>query len=174
MKYHYAGIGSRGTPPGILSVMELLGSVLCDIGWTLRSGNCQGADQAFQRGANSIDPNKVHLFLPWRKYERGAVVSGNVLAAKLTEEDFEIAGKFHPAWHMCNDNVKRLHARNTQIILGEDRNTPVEFVICWTPNEEHGGTSQGIRVARDSGIPVHNLSTDTGIAFAKSLLGKGD
>ena len=61
----YAGIGSRQTPGHILSAMEQLGKSLAEQGWVLRTGNCQGADQAFQRGANTVNPKLVELFLPW-------------------------------------------------------------------------------------------------------------
>ena len=40
----YAGIGSRKTPPDILKLMEEIAWRLRDLGWTLQTGACAGAD----------------------------------------------------------------------------------------------------------------------------------
>ncbi len=55
-------------------------------------------------------------------------------------------------------------ARNCYQVLGEDLSTPVDFVVCWTPDgaesetsRKTGGTGQAIRIAADLGIRVYNL-----------------
>ena len=50
-------------PKNILIVMTKLGQAFAKLGWTLRTGNCQGADQTFQSGANSVKPGSVELLL---------------------------------------------------------------------------------------------------------------
>jgi hypothetical protein len=78
--------------------------------------------------------------------------------AGATKEDL---AKFHPSWNSCTSYAKKLHGRNSMIILGKDLLTPVSFVLCWTPmGKDIGGTSQSIRIARSLGIKVLNLGID--------------
>lgn len=168
----YAGVGSRKTPPEILAFMDEIGRYLAGDGWTLRTGNCRGADQAFQAGANSVAPARVELFLPWPDYERENIATGNVFRTP-GEQAFAIAGRHHPAWARCNPGVRSMHARNVEIILGPDLARPVEFLICWTSGgREVGGTAQALRIARGYDIPVYNMAAPIGLAFAEKLTGK--
>ena len=83
----------------------------------------------------------------------------------------EIAARHHPAWNKCTEYVRRLHARNAKIILGNDLKTPVKFVVCWTSNgTDIGGTGLGIRIANTYNIPVYNLFyTDVFKQFANKI-----
>lgn len=138
MKY-YAGIGSRQTPQNILNNMTILAASLDARSYILRSGGAKGADKAFEAGAKqSIILRPKHA----------------------TGEARAIAASFHPAWHNCDEYARNLHGRNAQIILGEKLNSPVDFVLCWTPNETRGGTSLGIKIARHNNIPVYNFAVE--------------
>ena len=137
-KATYAGIGSRETPGAILDQMEQLGRSLAEQGLVLRTGNCTGADQAFQRGANSINPKLVELCLPWPGYEAASIRLGNAVHTP-SRQAYAIAAQYHPAWHKCRPAMQALHARNVQIILGAELAQPVEFVLCWTPRRQSGG-----------------------------------
>jgi hypothetical protein len=66
-KLIYAGIGSRSTPPEILSIMQDFAYIVapCAI---LRSGGAPGADQAFGLGATRGHGEK-EIYLPWRGFE---------------------------------------------------------------------------------------------------------
>lgn len=135
----YAGIGSRETPDDILLYMRGIASKLYDLGYELRSGGAIGADSAFESGAH---PDKCEIFR----------------ASDATEAGKVLAAKFHPAWDRCNDYARCLHGRNSMIILGQNLDTPVDFVICWTSNgKAKGGTGLGIRIAEAYNIPVFNL-----------------
>ena len=139
MKY-YAGIGSRSTPINILRIMTKVATALEEKGYTLRSGGAKGADSAFEKG---ILTGKKEIF-SWKE---------------STEEAEKIASTIHPAWHNCNEYARKSHGRNVFQILGKDLNTPVEFVICWTPNgEEIGGTRTAIVLARQREIKIYNLA----------------
>ena len=48
---HYAGIGTRVTPPAVLERMTNIGMLLAMQGFVLRSGGARGADRAFEEGA---------------------------------------------------------------------------------------------------------------------------
>jgi len=140
----YAGIGSRNTPPYILNVIRKAAAYLATSGYTLRSGGADGADLAFEAGCNLVNGRK-EIFYP----------------DHATEESIHHASKFHPSWNSCTSYAKKLHGRNSMIILGKDLLTPVSFVLCWTPmGKDIGGTSQSIRIARSLGIKVLNLGID--------------
>lgn len=142
MKY-YAGIGSRKTPSDILEAMRDVAHHLAAEGWTLRSGGARGADTAFEQGAQ-----RKEIFRP----------SGHIPQAAI-----DTVAEYHPAPHRLSSYVIRLHARNAQIILGENLDSPVAFVLCWTPQGSgSGGTGQGLRIARAHDIPVFDLGDPSG------------
>ncbi|MEK7700353.1 MAG: hypothetical protein AAB332_08095 [Planctomycetota bacterium] len=159
-KATYAGIGSRETHSAMMGKMEQLGKSLAEQGLVLRTGNCSGADQAFQRGANSVNPKLVELCLPWPSYEAASIRLGNAVHTP-SRQAYEIAAQYHPAWHNCTKTMQALHARNVQIVLGPRLDQPVEFVLCWTPKGKAvGGTALGIRLALAYGIAVRNLANE--------------
>jgi len=138
----YAGIGSRETPKNIQELMIKIARHLEEIGFLLRSGGAVGADIAFENGVNDNDNKEIFL-------------GNNENIPKIA---FDIAEKFHPIYYSLKPYVMKLMARNSQIILGENCNDPVNYVICWTLNgKEIGGTSQGLRIAREYNIPIYNL-----------------
>jgi hypothetical protein len=68
-----ACVGSRLTPAPILTWMEETAAKLVSAGYGIVSGNAPGADQAWARGANTVDPARVILFLPWANFEAQAI-----------------------------------------------------------------------------------------------------
>jgi hypothetical protein len=140
MAKYYAGIGSRKTPEMVLASMAYHARYLSDI-WTLRSGGAKGADSIFEASA-ILHEGKTEIFK----------------GEDATEDARQITAQYHPAWEKCTPYVRNLHARNVQILLGRNLDTPVEFVICYTKDgKDIGGTGQSIRIAKDRGIPVFNL-----------------
>lgn len=155
----YAGIGSRKTPPEILALMEALGSRLGSLGWTLRSGAAEGADSAFERGADRVGGAK-EIFLPWQGFSgRKSTEPGVLLLDEGKRGDAErIAAAYHPAWRFLSFGARRLHARNALQILGPGLDRPADLVVCFTPRGEGGGgTGQVIRIARSYNVPVFDL-----------------
>lgn len=137
----YAGIGSRKTPENVLTIMRGLGFYLAQHGLTLRSGRAVGADAAF---------------------EFGCVIAGGLKELFTHHQTGQAwlahAEKYHPAWNKCDDYAKRLHGRNSAIMLGFHLNNPVKFVVCWTQDGlDSGGVGQALRIARAYNIPVFNL-----------------
>jgi hypothetical protein len=134
----YAGIGSRETPRSVLDLMTLIAVKLESLGYTLRSGGAIGADTAFEDGVKSLK----EIF-----YDIDA-----------TSDAIELASQFHPAWHNCRSGARKLHGRNSMILLGNNLDTPVKFVVCWTRDgKDTGGTGLGIRIAESMNIPIFNL-----------------
>lgn len=149
MAKFYAGIGSRETPSHILTLMTGIAEYLAIREWTLRSGGANGADSAFENGAEAKE-----IYLPWQGF------NGNASPLfRPTPEAIKMAEKYHPAWHKLRRGARLLMARNCHQVLGLDLKTPVEMVICWTKDAAGGGgTGQAIRIARDLGIPVNDLA----------------
>lgn len=164
----YAGIGSRKTPPEILIKMFKLAERLqIRYGYTLRSGGADGADLAFEGGADSAEENGHD-----RMKEIFFAKDSNLKAKK-------IAGRYHPYWNSLGPHKKMLHGRNSMQVLGKTLDDPVDFVLCWTPDgcEEHGnrtvatgGTGTAISIASEYDIPVFNLYNKDAIQRLKEFL----
>ena len=152
----YAGIGSRKTPASVSVFMTRIAIELAIRDFTLRSGGAQGADQAFGLGST-----RKEVYLPWRGFE-GSDSPYIVQPGPAGE----IASQFHPVWDRLSQGAKKLHSRNAHQILGQNLDTPVKFVICWTPDgcfnqatrkSSTGGTGMAIAIADHYNIPVFNL-----------------
>lgn len=157
---YYAGIGSRKAPDEILQTMIVIAKHLANHGYTLRSGGAIGSDTAFEQGCDLVK-GKKEIWLPkinnnTKEYNRYP-----------TKQHMELVSKVHPVWDKLSDFAKALHARNSGQVLGEDLNTPVDFVVCWTPDgcEHHntrkkdtGGTGTAISVASQRNISIYNLA----------------
>jgi hypothetical protein len=137
----YAGIGSRETPPDILSSMEGIAYWMAGKGWLLRYGGADGADKAFERGCDYSYGEKEVL-----------------RPEDSTPEAEELASRFHPAWERCNGPARKLHGRNMMIVSGRKLIEPVQMVICWTKDgKASGGTGQPMRYSDHLKIPTFNL-----------------
>lgn len=156
----YAGIGSRRTPHVVLNEMYRLARRLAALGLVLRSGAADGADLSFEAGCRDSG-GRAEIWLPWRNFN-GHSDTGFYPAPA----HFEMAREIHPAWDYLRPPVRALHARNIGQCLGADRQTPVSFVVCWTPDgceleasrtAKTGGTGTAIACASRHGIPVFNL-----------------
>lgn len=171
----YAGVGSRETPPDILTVMEDIGFFMASLGWGLSSGGALGADDAFYRGAirspacNPATMLRIYLInRHWELYRPDPSI-GLIDSTSLTEHEAEAYGimlKARGSEHGLKEAGRLLHTRNVYQILGSDLNTPVRQVICWaepvgTSGKVSGGTNTAVQIALQHNIPVMNLYHDT-------------
>lgn len=149
---YWAGIGSRDTPAEMLTLMTLISMSFFSKGLVLRSGGAKGADSAFSMGCPK--PYKI-IYRP----------------QDITAEALEHAKNFHPAWNRCSPYAKKLHARNSMIILGRDLDTPVSFCVCWTKEGKRiGGTAQALRICDSFSIPIYNLGDTSVLQLAYQWL----
>ena len=148
----YAGIGSRNTPMNILNIMTGIAYHFSKYDVVLRSGGAHGADTAFEEGCDQSN-GKKEIFLPWKDFNDNKSELYNP-----TKEAYEIARNFHPYWQGLDASVKKLMARNTHQVLGKTCSDPCDIVICWTLNENKGGTSQALRIAKAYNIPIVNIN----------------
>ena len=151
----YTGIGSRETPPAILTEMTRLATHFDSLGYTLRSGGARGADTAFALGAS-----KQEIFLPWCGYNGLWPSESNILIEdpQILAEAAAIAKSVHPNWNKLSFAAQRLHARNMFQILGERLDRPTDFVLYWCPMSAHGvplgGTATAVKLAKKWNIPT--------------------
>jgi hypothetical protein len=157
MRY-YAGIGSRETPPEVCAEMTKLGTMLEACGFTLRSGNATGADQAFALGVET----EAQIWLPHANFEKEfrlkvkpqhdyRVLSAFDMEAITSVEDY------HPNAHNLSKASCLFMARNYRQVIGLDEPNS-EFVICWTPGGvPAGGTAQALRIAKKHNIFTVNM-----------------
>lgn len=174
MSHIYAGIGSRKTPPEILSLLFKIGEGLAK-SHVLRSGAANGADTAFEQGAR-VSGGKCEIFLPWKNFNGSASELSTV-----SQEALDLAATIHPAWERLGAGPRKLHARNCYQILGENLDNPVEFVVCWTSDgcesaanitRDTGGTGTAIALASLRRIKVFNLKNQRSVNDLDALLRK--
>lgn len=163
-RFAIAGIGSRATPADVCARMEAIGAWCWDRGVVLRSGHAEGADQAFERG---VDSALAEIWLPWKSYNLATRLPASTYrVTEMSQELWNIVREIHPAPANLSQGARLLMARNTNIILGSNLGSPVGAVVCWTPDEENGGTAFGIRLARRHGIPVINMAKGHNLSAA--------
>jgi hypothetical protein len=157
-KIIYAGIGSRETPADILKLMQDLAEKLARSNCILRSGGADGADTAFEQGCDLANGQK-EIYLPWRGFNNN---KSQLFDPSNTA--YKIASETHPGFTYLKSPAKLLMARNTHQILGEYCDTPVDLILCWTPDgattktsSKTGGTGQALRLAAKYNIPIYNL-----------------
>lgn len=162
----YSGIGSRETPPDILSKIEQIASYFASLGWILRSGAADGADYAFEKGCDKNNGRK-EIYLPWRGF------NGHPSRLLYTEDAREMASMIHPGWMWLKDGARSLHARNCHQVLGWDLKTPSDFVVCWTQDGAfRGGTATALTIARKNNIPIFNLGINGDLEKLRSWVKK--
>ena len=144
---------------------------LAQLGITFTSGLCEiGMDGIAQKAySKAVDlglakESQFEVYVADQYNIRRSTLPRRHLATvrnkDLIYETERIASEVHPAWDRCNDWARGMHSRNCHQILGYDLKSPVDAVICWTPDGAVvGGTSTAIRVALKYNIPVFNLGT---------------
>ena len=151
---------------------------LAQLGVTFTSGLCEiGMDGIAQKAySKAVDlglakESQFEVYVADQYNIRKSTLPRRHLAIvrnkDLIAETERIASEVHPAWDRCNEWARGMHSRNCHQILGYDLQSPVDAVICWTPDGAVvGGTSTAIRIAMKYDIPVFNL----GVSDKESVL----
>jgi len=151
------GIGSRATPDDILEEMTKIGTWCCASKIYVRSGHADGADFAFEQGAQSY----CIAYLPWRGFMNIHKSQAKMVVPEFNEAQMATVDKFHPAADRLDACSRKMMARNSCQVLGQKLDSPVSAVICWTEKARLvGGTAQAIRIAKEYHIPVWNMFWD--------------
>ena len=168
-----ACFGSRQTPANVLALMEELGAFIAENGGLMASGHAQGADQAFERGAAAVDPERVLVCLPWRGYEREVPIMRGCTTVVLTELPrarqtnlLALAEQHHGAWHRLTRGGKLLQGRN--MLIGE----LAQFGLCYLSHDRpgKGGSGQCWRYLRSCGVPVVDFAVPGVVDTWRALL----
>ena len=165
MNYTYAGIGSRETPERTLQLMVVLGCRLANLGFTLHSGGARkkdgtgiSADTAFEQGCDTVSGPK-RIWIPYKGFHKSTSELYTQCDAAI-----KMAQYYHPQGRGMSTYVTSMMARNCYQVLNQDLNSPVDFVVCWTPGGRViGGTGQALRIADDRDIKVINLFDGTSL-----------
>lgn len=151
---------------------------LAELGVTFTSGLCElGMDGIAQKAySKAVDlglakESQFEVYVADQYNIRKSTLPRKHLATvrnkDLIAETERIASEVHPAWDKCNEWARGMHSRNCHQILGYDLQSPVDAVICWTPNGAVvGGTRTALMIAMREGIPVFNL----GVSDKKAVL----
>lgn len=142
---------------------------LAQLGVTFTSGLCElGMDSIAQKAySKAVDlgyanETQFEVYVADNYNIRKSTLPRKHLAIvrnkSLIAETERIASEVHPAWDNCNEWARGMHSRNCHQILGYDLKSPVDAVVCWTPNGNvQGGTATAIRIAMKYNIPIFNL-----------------
>lgn len=156
---YFAGIGSRKTPESYIPLIEKISEKLISLNYVLRSGGASGADSFWENAYDKFG-GKKEIYLPWKNFNNNSSELYHI-----SEQALETAEYYHPNWSSLTNAAKKLHARNTYQVLGDDSGRYKtngwhfsDMVICYTPDgKDSGGTGQALRIARQFGVPVYNL-----------------
>lgn len=165
----YSGIGPRQTPVPLLVKMSYIAKRLEHQLFILYTGGAEGADTAFLAGTQFFKvflPSRIHGI---RTANRQDIIDCTTLDNWV--DALKTIDKYHPAPQYLGPFARKLMARNSYCVLGEDLQSPVDFVLTWTPNcALVGGTAQGLRIAMDYNIPIFNLADEETFADVLRVL----
>lgn len=162
MRY-YTGVGSRETPAVILDLMREVACKLAYDGYNLRSGGADGADLAFQKGWVDAGCAKSEIYIPWDGFNDFDHDGKTFYALNRLGYQFnaaQLAAEIHPVWDRLSRGAQALHTRNVYQVLGQELDSPSDFLICYakpTKTGVSGGTNTAVQVAIKFGTPVYNM-----------------
>ena len=142
---------------------------LAQLGVTFTSGLCEiGMDGIAQKAySKAVDlglakESQFEVYVADQYNIRRSTLPRKHLAIirnkNLIAETERIASEVHPAWDRCNEWARGMHSRNCHQILGYYLQSPVDAVICWTPDGAVvGGTATALKLSMKYNIPVFNL-----------------
>lgn len=142
---------------------------LAQLGVTFTSGLCElGMDGIAQKAySQAVDlglasESQFEVYVADQYNIRRSTLPRKHLAIirnkDLIAETERIASEVHLACDKCNEWARGMHSRNCHQILGYDLQSPVDAVICWTPDGNIvGGTATALKLSMKAGIPIFNL-----------------
>jgi hypothetical protein len=146
--------------------MKAIAEKLSRLNYTLRSGGADGADAAFERGAELKE-----IFIPWNGFNGLRSDGKTIIVPSICER---YVRDFHPAPDKLSPGAFKLMNRNAYQVLGPNLDDPVDFVLCWTKDGKSvGGTRQAIQIAESLDVPVFNFGKEGEVSrFSRWLLDK--
>jgi hypothetical protein len=165
----YAGITNPDTPPDIVQQIAKLASRLSESGYTCRTSGGSEGDDAFE---NNSTLSEVHI--PWKKFNNKETKFN-----KNLPEAADLVKPFHPTFDAMKPAVQAIIARGAHVILGQNLQSPVQFVLCWSADGLENAKDRGIKsgfigipiaLAATNRIPVFNLKNPDALQRLKNWL----
>lgn len=112
--------------------------------------------------------HNLELHLPWKNFN-----DKNSIHTFNPDNAFFIAKLYMPTYESMKDGVKPILARNSRLVMGAKMNSPILFLITWTPDGvEHsrdksmktGTSAHVISIASALRVPIFNLARPDAIA----------
>ena len=147
------GIGSRTAPQAICDEMIKVGAWCKENRIIVRSGHAKGCDYSFELGAQEF----CIAYLSWASFNNQTTTQAVYKVLNHPQAEV-LARKFHPAFDKLSFGAKKLMARNSYQVLGDELDEPSDAIVCWTEGGGFkGGTAQALRIAAAYNIPVLNM-----------------
>jgi hypothetical protein len=183
MTKYWTAVGSREVPTDIADLQVLIGKHMTSKGYILRSGNANGSDHNFQRGAQAVSPPHCDIYLPWPTYNRVLNKAGSSYITP-TEAQIEFAGGLledtgvMPYWRSIKKRgTQKMHSRNVYQVIGVgDKPREISRVcIYYAPLDKDGnvmgGTRTAVGLSKYYEIPTFNLFVESEKADLMEKLG---
>uniref|UniRef100_A0AAU8GFN3 DprA-like DNA recombination-mediator protein n=1 Tax=Salmonella phage vB_SEnST11_KE23 TaxID=3161174 RepID=A0AAU8GFN3_9CAUD len=198
--HYYTGVGSRETPPEVISVMEDAAFRLARLGFTLRSGKAGGADAAFQIGMQkfyeTLDNGKekeyltrlAEIYIPWEGFGQDREDLWDFWDMSPAYMDFlfpdqsrireALVEEIHPNYEALKRKrgALALHCRNVHQVLGVNLHEPRPSAFCLYYAQEDkkgnpkGGTATAVNLAKKYGVRTLNLNTPERLSLLEQFL----
>lgn len=140
-----ACVGHRSAPKRILEIVEQLWINLVNSNHELISGNASWIDQSFVNWANTINPTKVHLYLPYSQYNHSNIKKWNniyISNDQQIQESLKILRQVLPKGYILNSRNIDMHIRNVLLIQNSD------IVYVYWDGRQYGWTYIDILIAK--------------------------
>jgi hypothetical protein len=155
----YTGFGDNSITANEANIIREIAATLKDKGYTLISGNNNGADITFQQGADK----ECVIMLPWLGYLRNMYDPVRDGSRAFYDTGLQPIGQSYAEQYIDGyDKLKykerRLAARSTFYIKGFDIYPTVDFVLaCYNEDEHDMFINTTLKVAADNNITVFNI-----------------
>ena len=175
-KLKFAFVGSRElSNPEYEAEAEVFFQVAytcATLGIDYRSGGALGADYiselAYRTALDEGHENDIEIYVP-NSYYRAESGKDNPLQSyhRIPNKDTyeyrkEVIRGIHPNPSALTSFAMALHCRNVNELCGDDLESNVDAVVCWTERgKTTGGTATAINLAKYLEIPVFNLGANT-------------
>lgn len=194
----FAGVGALKTPNGnnhpIGEIMGKMAYQMCYAkDWVMTSSGRSGAESFFEQGlyAQNKDPfetGRLKRFIPYLGYNqhtKGVVIAGDDLLSKARKmlmdmeiypkdkqlpRFIELEGEDRNSLSEAEITVAHYHCLNVFLVLQDDLQSPVDMLVCWTPDgavtkDEYqigvtGSSGIAISLANALGKPVFNMKRE--------------
>lgn len=190
LRNSYALIGSRRAPVEAQQLLREYAVVRARQGMVGFSGGADNSDEQLEHATKQVAIEQGYrlrfrtqrIFLPDVEFNGRRLEAKNgyfyITNEQLVNQATDIAARFHPSFSRLSEFAKKLMIRNSFQVLGHRLVSPVDHVICFTPDgslgnrtsKDTGGTGQALRIAYARGIPVYNIGRDDHYRYIKDLV----